>query len=180
MAEDIEGQPPILFGEEEKRNQYARRQKEITGKLLETTGSRNTSDFLVKLIFGEDHCMPVRLLDTQAEAYGSRVPELIEAVRLVRAYNNFRGDEVADALKGLHERGCISSVKFGREGSPVVYVGVPYWTNQASNYDNKDVRRQYDDKERKAMYSAIKDGLQPTDPDEYDIDQFGEVRAWWD
>ena len=180
MAENIEDNPPILFGEGPEKNDYARKQEETTKKLLEATDSRNTYEFLVKLIYGEDHSMPVRLLDTQAEAYGQRVPELIEAVRLVRSYNNFRGTEVADALKDLHERGCISHLKFGREGSPVAYVGVPHWTNQASNYDGKDTRRQYNDNERKEMYSAIEQGLRPTDPDEYDIDQFGDVRAWWD
>jgi hypothetical protein len=49
-------------------------------------------------------------------------------IRMVGPYNEFDGPKVADALGAF--RGKVSSVQFGREGSPVLYVELPYWTHQ--------------------------------------------------
>ncbi len=182
MSENIYESPPILFGDKSSENEYQRKQREITKKLLEATESENTYEFLVKIIYGEDFSLPVRLLDTKAEAYGEHVPKLIEAVRLVDSYNEFVGEDVADALKYLHEKGCISTLKFGRENSPCAYISIPYFENQASNYVEREgySPRKFTDYERQGMYKVIERTLQPTKPDEYDVDSSGYVRAWWD
>src|SRR6266571_6101723 len=89
MAENTYGDPPIVFGDKTSESEYQRKQRETTRRLLEATESENTYEFLVKVIYGEDFAVPVRLLDTKAEAYCRRVPELIEAVALVDSYNEF-------------------------------------------------------------------------------------------
>ena len=94
----------------------------------------------------------------------------------------FRGKLVADAVRSLHKQGYIMEAKFGREGSPVLYVQPPYWENQASNYVRREEHspRKYAEEERARMYRAIKQTLEETGPDELDIDHLGYVRAWWD
>jgi len=181
-GENIYDNPPILFGEKDKQNEYMEKQKKITEELLEATDSLNTTEFLVKLIYGEDFYMPARFLDTKVEAYGERVLELADAVENIESYNNFQGKELADALRYLHNKGYLSSVKFGREGSPVCYVNPPYWNHQASNYIKKegDHDYSYTHEERESMYRAIERKLKELDPDELDRYEAYGVRAWWD
>ncbi|MBS0447759.1 MAG: hypothetical protein JSR59_17605 [Proteobacteria bacterium] len=49
-------------------------------------------------------------------------------VELVPEYRTFRGKAVAEAIRRLS--GWVSGVQFGREGAPVVYIELPYWTDQ--------------------------------------------------
>lgn len=51
-----------------------------------------------------------------------------ELVKLVPEYGRFRGMLVAEALLRFSHR--VSGVQFGREGSPVLYIDLPYWTHQ--------------------------------------------------
>ncbi|MES1146756.1 MAG: hypothetical protein ABUL52_00010, partial [Solimonas sp.] len=50
------------------------------------------------------------------------------------------GKKVAEALTEF--RGQVSAIEFGREGSPVLYIDLPYWTHQREevNPDGKGVR----------------------------------------
>jgi hypothetical protein len=57
-----------------------------------------------------------------------RTVQAAPLIRLVGPYNDFDGERVAAAVQGL--RGRISGVLFGRAGSPVLYVELPYWTHQ--------------------------------------------------
>ena len=181
-GENIYKNPPIFFGEKDKQDEYMEKQKEITKKLLDATDSRNTTEFLVKMIYGEDHYLPVRLLDTKVEAYRQRVPELADAIENVESYNNFRGKYLAEALRYLHNKGYVSSVKFGSEGSPVCYVEPSYWNHQASNYVKKEGYEEtpYTEAERNMMYNAIERKLKSLDPHELDRTEYSGVRAWWD
>src|SRR6266540_3506472 len=65
-------------------------------------------------------------------------------------HNEFRGDSVAKAVRSLHHEGSIMEAKFGREGSPVLYINPPYWTNQASNWVKREEYspRKYTENER--------------------------------
>jgi hypothetical protein len=49
-------------------------------------------------------------------------------VRLIKEYRSFRGEQVANALAVF--QGRVSSVSFGRELSPVLYIELPHWTHQ--------------------------------------------------
>ena len=183
MGENIyEDKLPILFGDDGELNEYQRKQNEKTKKLLDATESDNVTEFLVKLVYGEDFNLPVRLLGTKVEAHGERVLDLANAIEKIDSYNEFRGKQVASVVRSLHNRGYIMEAKFGREGSPVLYLQPPYWENQASNYVRKEEHspRKYAEEERARMYRAIKQTLEETSPDELDVDHLGYVRAWWD
>src|SRR3989442_5393498 len=175
MGENIyEDKVPILFADNDELNEYQRKQSEKTKKLLEATESDNVTEFLVKLVYGEDFNLPVRLLDTKVEAHGQRVLDLAKAIEKIDSYNEFRGKLVADAVRSLHNQGYVMEAKFGREGSPVLYVQPPYWENQASNYVRREENspRKYAEEERARMYRAIKQTLGETSPDELDVDNF--------
>lgn len=183
MAENIYENPPIYFGKDkDEESQYQRKQKELTEKLLEATDSKNVTEFMVKLIYGEDHYLPVRLLDTKVGAYGERVLELADAMENIESYNDFRGKETAEALRYLHNQGYVMEAKFGREYSPVLYVNPPYWRHQASNYVKKegDHEYAYTHEERELMYKTIEKKLKALEPDELDRYEAYGVRAWWD
>ena len=183
MGENIcEDKLPILFEDDDELNDYQRKQTEKTKKLLEATESENVTEFLVKLVYGEDFNLPVRLLDTKIEAHGERVLDLANAIEKIDSYNGFRGGNVAKAVRSLHHEGYIMEAKFGREGSPVLYINPPYWENQASNYVRKDGNspKKYTEEKRTKMYQAIGQTLNETKPDELDVDHLGYVRAWWD
>lgn len=51
-----------------------------------------------------------------------------QLVLVVPEYGNFRGALVAEGIKRF--AGRVSSVQFGREGPPVLYIDLPYWTHQ--------------------------------------------------
>jgi len=182
MAEDIYEKTPILFADDHEKNEYQRKLDQKTKKFLESTESENVTEALVKMIYGEDFCLPIRLSDTQADARGERVLDLANAIEKIDSYNEFRGHKVAEVVRSLHREGYIMEAKFGREGSPVLYINPPYWENQASNYVRKEgySPRKFQDEEREKMYLAIGQALHETKPDELGIDQFGYVRAWWD
>ena len=182
VGEIIYDNIPILFENESSRNEYSDRLKRITEKLLEASESKTVTEFLVKLVYGEDFCLPARLLDTKIEVHGERVLDIANAIEKIDSYNEFRGKLVADAVRSLHNQGYIMEAKFGREGSPVLYVQPPYWENQASNYVRREENspRKYAEEERARMYRAIKQTLGETSPDELDVDHLGYVRAWWD
>jgi hypothetical protein len=133
----------------------------------------------VKLVYGEDFHLPARLLDTKIDAHGQRVLELADAIEQIQSYNNFRGPDLACQLQYLHQKGCIMYARFGREGSPVIYLNPPYWTNQASN-SKQEKGRPYSEVERNAMKKEILKSLSRLEPDELDDAGTYGIRAWWD
>ncbi len=178
-AENIYKRPPILFAEESEGEKYRRKQEEITAKLLEATESKNVTEFLVKLIYGEDFHLPARLLQTKISATGEDVLALADGIEKIESYNNIRGKDLAEVIRYLHNGGYVMEVQFGREGSPVVYVDPPYWTHQASNSKDRE-GRMYGKEERAYMFKEIELALRKLDPDELDYVEFYGVRAWWD
>jgi len=112
----------------------------------------------------------------------SDIPSIAEAIRLIEGYNDFYGEDVANKLHELHERGVIMGVSFGREGSPVMYVEIPYWTNQVSNYDDGDTKniRRLTEKERNEMKNIVKNSGSELKADEIFEDTDMSIRLWWD
>ena len=161
-------------------SEYLEKQRKRTKKLLEVTESNTVTEFLVKLVYGEDFHLPARLLDTKIESRGEDVLNLADAIEKIELYNNFRGKKLAEEIRYLHHKGYIMDAKFGRGASPVIYINPPYWAHQASNYNGKSQGRKYSDYERNQMLDEIKKRLKRLDPDElYETDFYG-VRAWWD
>jgi len=156
--------------------------------------ARNGVELAVKVVFGEDFGLDVRMLEAVVEG---DVETLAEAIRLVKSYNNFSGDRVADALLDLHRRGSVAYAAFGRENSPVLYIGVPYWESQRSNRSiSYSEDRRLTEEERAWIVRDIIHTLIKTEPDELwaegitstgwkvcNRDEYGKasrVRAWWD
>ncbi len=82
----------------------------------------------VKIGFG-----PVVLGQKGFQSTQFRTPRLstrqaAQLIRLVPEYGGFKGEAVAAAVERM--AGRVSGVEFGREGSPVLYVDLPYWTHQ--------------------------------------------------
>jgi hypothetical protein len=178
VGEDIYRRPPIFFGDRLRESQSLSVQERITKSLLAATDSNNVTEFLVKLIYGENFNLPARLLDTKIEASGPRVLELADAIEQIESYRNFRGPDLACQLQYLHYKGCIMEARFGRENSPVLYVKAPYWTHQASN--GRDyVQRRYSESEYDAIKTEILKSLKRLRPDELDEAEAYGIRAWW-
>ena len=93
-----------------------------------------------------------------------------EIIKLVEDYNEFNGKKVAKAIEKIikvwdpHKELFFS---FGREGSCVLYIDLPYWEN--------------DKKEKEQKTKLTLDLLKETKTDELWIEKgSGLVRAWWD
>ncbi|MCW1309294.1 MAG: hypothetical protein QXP04_01230 [Candidatus Nanoarchaeia archaeon] len=112
-------------------------------------------------------------------AIGVDIPELIESIRIVKSYNEFEGENVADELMELYKQGFISELVFGREYSPVIYI------RPATTVEQFD---------REWRFKYVRDKLMKHRPDEagfaekigdpfihrnYDI-KYDYVRVWWD
>jgi len=154
-------------------------------------------DLFVKLIYGEDFDLPIRILCAEPERTRD-ILGLADAIGLIKNYNDFEGRKVAATLRKLHKKGVIETAIFGREFSPVLYIYPPYWTSQKSNASDEEKKRprRFTIEERQQMFKTIISELQKNDPDELwaedclkkriDIDNIEElyvecrVRAWWD
>ena len=95
---------------------------------------------------------------------------IVELVKVVKDYNKFNGKAVAEAIEKIikvwdpHKELFFS---FGREGSCVLYIDLPYWEN--------------DKKEKEQKTKLTLDLLKETKTDELWIEKgSGLVRAWWD
>lgn len=114
----------------------------------------------VRLGYGDAFGLPVRSLHFRTERFSPDKAEKI--LSIVDSYNEFDGPEVGHVVKALGERGLIDSVSFGREYSPVLYLGLPR-------------------EDRKRAAGEVMDVLQSFAADETDVVHGGmEVRAWWD
>ena len=138
---------------------------------------KNGFELAVKVMYAEDFGLPPMLLDARIEET-KEIEELASAIELIESYNNFRGKAVADALREMHNEGLIMSAAFGRENSPVLYVTVPYWTQQRTKSTDEEERR-FTPEERKAMTLRIFAILQKVEPDELGL-HYEKIRAWWD
>lgn len=101
-------------------------------------------------------------------------------------YNRFDPTVVIAAFKNVFQE--IDSVEFGREGSPVMYVHLPYWEghkvkNRGTHIENDrhltdaetDIIRQ---EVIKAFDVALVDENYPVGLDDFSRDK--KVRGWWD
>ena len=104
--------------------------------------------------------------------------EASEVAKVVSSYNEYRGKAVAEAILKL--RGKVSSVEFGREFSPVLYVHMPFWTHQVAG--SKEISgRIFTESENKANVDFVMSVLKKVKPDELDYDSStNTIRAWWD
>lgn len=103
-----------------------------------------------------------------------------ELVLLVPEYGHFKGAAVAKAIQGF--AGRTSGMQFGREGSPVLYVHLPYWTHQREGPNTKGMGTKISDQDNQQLVRELRKVF----VDELEAEEFGPdtinervIRIWW-
>jgi len=144
---------PILYLTDEDLQKFVRKTEEIC-KVFE---AKNLYEAGVKLIYGEEFGIPFRHLSTLIET-DKHFDELINAISLVKSYNEFEGEKVALFLQ--RHKDTFDYLAFGRDGSPLLLL---------------HLRKDFEDKKK-----FLEEAKQELLPDEVSIDKEGYVRLWWD
>ena len=107
-----------------------------------------------------------------------RTTQAAPLIRLVKEYNEFNGERVAEAVEKF--RGRVMGLEFGREGSPVLYIDLPYWTHQREGADTIGQGTRISDAENDRLVEELRQVF----VDDLKANEFGvdgrRVRAWWD
>jgi len=103
-----------------------------------------------------------------------------QLVRVVPEYGKFKGAEVAEGIERF--AGRVSAIEFGREGSPVLYIHLPYWTHQREGPVGKGPGARISD----SGHSKLVAELQKVFVGELGAQEFGPdrpksrtIRIWW-
>jgi hypothetical protein len=76
--------------------------------------------------------------------------------------------------------GRVSTVQFGREGSPVIYVDLPYWTHQREGATSLATRVRISDEDNAKLVDELRSAfVGQLKADEFSV-QRRRVRVWWD
>ena len=103
-----------------------------------------------------------------------------QLIQLVPEYGSFNGALVANAL--LRFKGRVSSVQFGREGSPVLYIDLPYWTHQREGPVVKGAGVRIPEEENQQFIQELrKVFVEELHAEEFSTDRISKrtVRIWW-
>lgn len=127
--------------------------------ILKATGAKDWKEAIVKLGYGERFGLGLedRILDFSVKL--GTPEEVLRIMSQIDAYNNFRGEELAEVIATLMHQGTIMYVEFGRRGSPELHVFM---------------RNPEDDRQK------MMDLLTKFSPDELDEAGPYGIRAWWD
>src|SRR4249919_470995 len=79
--------------------------------------------------------------------------EAQHALKMVKSYNAFNGPKTAKSIEEF--KGRVSDWRFGREGDPVLYVRLPYTTNQAEGQIGYIVGPRIPEPEHNAIFDRI-------------------------
>jgi len=136
-------------------------------KVLEKMKNITRMKKFVKLGF-DDCSIDFRVRDVN----GKDVRTLIE---LVDGYNYFVGKDVGKAIEKIDKVWDNSewlSYTFGREGSCVLYIRIPYWKTDTEKYTEE---------EKKERIERTFDILKAVKTDELWVEEKrNSIRAWWD
>jgi hypothetical protein len=103
-----------------------------------------------------------------------------QLVRVVAEYGKFKGALVAEGITRF--AGRVSAVEFGREGSPVLYIHLPYWTHQREGPVGKGAGSRISDEEHAKLVAELRQvfvtglGAQEFGPDRANSRT---IRIWW-
>jgi len=104
-----------------------------------------------------------------------------QLVQLVPEYGRyFKGAEVAKGIQRF--AGRVSSVQFGREGSPVLYMELPYWTHQREGPLTKVAGQRISDQENQQLVQELrKVFVDELLAEEFSADPINKrtIRIWW-
>jgi hypothetical protein len=78
-----------------------------------------------------------------------------QLVRLIPSYNSFEGAKVSEKLGSI--KGRVESIQFGREGSPVLYINLPYWTHQREGVRVKGMGTKINDEENEKLVGELRE-----------------------
>jgi hypothetical protein len=133
---------------------------------------------LVALAYGDCQNPPrgCRLLTFRTEILSS-FQLCSEVMSLVPSYNAWCVRTVLRELGPVFPK--LSGIEFGREGSPVIYADIPYWTHQASEWNGGGMGERILDEERKEAAKAFLDAMSRAQAHELTFDG-NKARAWWD
>lgn len=107
-----------------------------------------------------------------------RTSQAAPLIKLVKHYNEFDGERVAAAVSSL--KGKVSGIEFGREGSPVLYLELPYWTHQREEASPEEKGTKISDEQNDVLVSEIKQlFVDQLKADEFSVNK-RRIRVWWD
>ena len=134
------------------------------------------SDFveLIRYVYGDSNGKLTRSLDFKSEGV-SDFETFAEALKASGSYNAFEAEKTIEAFRSIWDE--IGGVEIAREGSPVLYVVIPFFTNQrtiGSSYGER-----IDSGKRKKLIDEIKAIAKDLEADEITDDEY-RVRIWWD
>ncbi len=140
--------------------------------------ARNAMEF-VKLGFGDDFGLDFRSLHFRTEELTTDEAQAV--MRLIN-YEEFDGAKIAEAISQF--KGRIAAYEFGREGSPVLYVRLPYWTHQREGSPRRKAGVRIEDAENDSLVAMLRD----TFVEKLGASEFGagdvvdkrKLRVWWD
>jgi hypothetical protein len=119
-----------------------------------------------------------RFQSTEFRTPRLRTGQARHLIQLVKSYNDFEGEKVAAALASFEGR--VSGVEFGREGSPVVYIELPYWTHQREGTSPSGMGSRILEEENKTLVQELhKAFVEKLKADEFSVNR-RTVRIWWD
>jgi hypothetical protein len=109
-----------------------------------------------------------------------RTSQARQLIELVPNYNNFDGAKVAAAIEKL--AGRVSSIDFGREGSPVIYVHLPHWTHQRELFSGSEGLKISEEDNMKMVLELRDVFVNQLAADEFGVMPYSNrvVRIWWD
>jgi hypothetical protein len=117
-----------------------------------------------------------RLLTFRTEHVTS-MQHLAELLSLVPGYNAWDASRVIRELSPVFPR--LSGIEFGREGSPVLYATIPFWTHQAIKWVGSGMGERIPSEERGVIAGDFLKAMERADADELTFDGH-RARAWWD
>jgi hypothetical protein len=140
------------------------------------TQTEKTVVDLVELAYGDSNGHKVRLLDFKTE--GIKDLDIIQAcLNKIGHYNDFDPIEVFKII--AHNNDFYSYVEIGREGSPCLYVNLPYWTHQKALLVEGEESRRYTAQEIEYMKDCIEISAKAAQADEITFNH-NTIRLWWD
>jgi hypothetical protein len=106
-----------------------------------------------------------------------RTGQAVPLIKLVPQYNDFEGEQVAAAVQQL--RGRVSGVEFGRDGSPVLFIELPYWTHQREETVTEGMGTKIPDVESEQFVSELRHiFVTQLKASEFSV-RGRRVRVWW-
>jgi hypothetical protein len=101
-------------------------------------------------------------------------------MEMVDEYRTFRGKTVAAAVRRL--AGQVSGIEFGREGPPVVYINLPYWTHQREGLVLSGAGTRISDDEHAKLVEELRSiFVGQLGAQEFSVDRIDKrrIRIWW-